>query len=113
MITILIGIGTVVAMVPGLPVITLLIGVQVVNGALLPVTLFFVWRLASSRELMGVHANGHAFNVLAGLTVLATSFSLLAGLRPAKKIMSSCQRRSAACNAAFSVSYPPPAVADE
>jgi Mn2+/Fe2+ NRAMP family transporter len=72
-ITTLIAIGTLVAIVPGVPVITLLVGVQVVNGVLLPITLFFVWRLASNRELMGEHANGRTFNVLAGATVLATS----------------------------------------
>src|SRR5579884_1648517 len=72
-ITTLIVVGSLVAIVPGLPVIRLLVAVQVVNGVLLPVTLFFVWRLASNRELMGSHANGRAFNVLAGATVLATS----------------------------------------
>jgi Mn2+/Fe2+ NRAMP family transporter len=72
-ITTLIAIGTLVAIIPGVPVIGLLVGVQVVNGVLLPITLFFVWRLASSQEVMGEHANGHAFNVLAGATVLATS----------------------------------------
>ena len=71
--TTLIAVGTAVAVVPGVPVITLLVGVQVVNGVLLPVTLFFVWRLASSPELMGDHANGRGFNVLAGATVIATS----------------------------------------
>jgi Mn2+/Fe2+ NRAMP family transporter len=72
-ITALIGIGTLVAIIPGLPVIKLLVAVQVVNGTLLPVTLFFVWRLASNRELMGSHANGRLFNLLAGATVVATS----------------------------------------
>ncbi len=72
-ITTLIAIGTIVAIIPGIPVIKLLVAVQVVNGVLLPVTLFFVWRLASNRELMGEHANGPIFNVLAGLTVVATS----------------------------------------
>ena len=72
-ITTLIAIGAVVAIVPGIPVIALLVGVQVVNGFLLPVTLFFVWRLASSRELMGSYANGRTFNALAGATVVATS----------------------------------------
>jgi Mn2+/Fe2+ NRAMP family transporter len=72
-ITVLIAIGTLVAIIPGIPVIKLLIGVQVINGALLPITLFFVWRLASNRELMGEYANGPIFNVLAGATVLATS----------------------------------------
>lgn len=72
-ITALIAIGALVAIVPGVPVIGLLVGVQVVNGVLLPITLFFVWRLASSRELMGEYANGRAFNLLAGATVIATS----------------------------------------
>ncbi len=72
-ITTLIAIGTVVAITPHVPVIKLLVGVQVVNGVLLPVTLFFVWRLASNRELMGEYANGRTFNVLAGATVIATS----------------------------------------
>jgi Mn2+/Fe2+ NRAMP family transporter len=72
-ITTLIAIGTLVAIVPGVPVIKLLVGVQVVNGVLLPITLFFVWRLASNRELMGDYANGRTFNVLAGATVVATS----------------------------------------
>ncbi|MHB8469686.1 MAG: Nramp family divalent metal transporter [Gaiellaceae bacterium] len=72
-ITALIAIGAAVAMVPGVPVIRLLVLVQVVNGVLLPVTLFFVWRLASNAELMGEHRNGRTFNVLAGATVLSTS----------------------------------------
>ena len=72
-VTVLIVIGTIVALLPGVHVIGLLVGVQVVNGVLLPITLFFVWRLASSRELMGRHANGRLFNALAGATVLATS----------------------------------------
>jgi NRAMP (natural resistance-associated macrophage protein)-like metal ion transporter len=72
-ITVLIAIGTVVAIVPGIPVIKLLVAVQVVNGFLLPVTLIFVWRLASNRELMGDYANGRTFNILAALTVLGTS----------------------------------------
>jgi Mn2+/Fe2+ NRAMP family transporter len=72
-ITVLILIGTVVALIPGIPVIALLVFVQVVNGALLPITLFFIWKLASNKELMGSYANTRTFNVLAGGTVLATS----------------------------------------
>src|SRR5579863_3716321 len=58
--TALVVIGAAVAMIPGVPVIKLLVFVQVVNGALLPITLFFVWRLARSEELMGEHKNGRA-----------------------------------------------------
>ncbi|HEY3766412.1 MAG TPA: Nramp family divalent metal transporter [Gaiellales bacterium] len=72
-ITTLIAIGTIVAVIPGIPVISLLVGVQVVNGTLLPVLLIFIWRLASDRDVMGDYRNGRVFNVLAGLTVVATS----------------------------------------
>ncbi len=72
-ITTLIAIGTIVAVIPGIPVISLLVGVQVVNGTLLPVLLIFIWRLASDRDLMGDYRNGRVFNVVAGLTVVATS----------------------------------------
>ncbi len=71
--TVLIAIGMLVAITPGIPVIALLVGVQVINGALLPVTLFFVWRLASSAELMGEHRNGRGFGLVAAATVLWTS----------------------------------------
>jgi Mn2+/Fe2+ NRAMP family transporter len=72
-ITVLIGIGTIVALIPGVPVIKLLVGVQVVNGVLLPITLCFVWRLAANRKLMGNYTNGRTFNILAGATVITTS----------------------------------------
>jgi Mn2+/Fe2+ NRAMP family transporter len=72
-ITALIGIGTLVAIIPGVPVIKLLVAVQVVNGVLLPITLFFVWRLSSKAELMGEYRNGRVFGALAALTVLVTS----------------------------------------
>lgn len=72
-ITAMIAIATVVAVIPGVPVIQLLIGVQVINGLLLPITLFFIWSLARNRELMGRHRNRGAFDILTGVTVAATS----------------------------------------
>jgi Mn2+/Fe2+ NRAMP family transporter len=78
-ITALIAIGAAVALIPNVPVIKLLVLVQVVNGALLPVTLFFVWRLSRNAELMGRYRNGRIFDLLAAATVVATS-SLSLGL---------------------------------
>jgi NRAMP (natural resistance-associated macrophage protein)-like metal ion transporter len=72
-ITVMILIATVVAVIPGIPVINLLVGVQVINGVLLPINLFFIWRLARNRELMGEHLNRGAFDGLAAITVFATS----------------------------------------
>jgi Mn2+/Fe2+ NRAMP family transporter len=70
--TALVLVGSIVALIPHVPVIELLVLVQVVNGALLPITLFFVWRLARNRELMGEHRNGRVFDAVAAATVLAT-----------------------------------------
>jgi Mn2+/Fe2+ NRAMP family transporter len=72
-ITGMILIATVIAVIPGIPVINLLVGVQVINGLLLPINLFFIWRLARNPELMGEHRNHGAFDGLAAITVFATS----------------------------------------
>jgi Mn2+/Fe2+ NRAMP family transporter len=73
LISAMIIISAVVAMVPGVPVISLLVGVQVVNGLLLPINLFFIWRLARSEELMGEHRNRGPVDWTTALTVLITS----------------------------------------
>ncbi|HVV88892.1 MAG TPA: Nramp family divalent metal transporter [Solirubrobacterales bacterium] len=73
LITAMIVVSGVVAMVPGVPVISLLIGVQVVNGLLLPVNLFFVWRLARDEELMGQHRNRGPVDWVTAATVAITS----------------------------------------
>ncbi len=72
-ITAMIVISTFVAMIPGVPVISLLIGVQVVNGVLLPINLFFIWRLSHSAQIMGEHRSRGLLNGVAGVTVLVTS----------------------------------------
>ncbi len=73
LITAMIVISTLVAMVPGVPVISLLVGVQVVNGLLLPINLFFVWRLARNEELMGEYRNKGAVDWVTAATVGITS----------------------------------------
>jgi Mn2+/Fe2+ NRAMP family transporter len=69
----MIAVATVVAVIPGIPVINLLVGVQVVNGLLLPINLFFIWRLSRSRKLMGEHRSKGALDGLAAVTVAITS----------------------------------------
>jgi Mn2+/Fe2+ NRAMP family transporter len=73
LITAMIVISTLVAMIPGIPVISLLVGVQVINGLLLPINLFFVWRLARNEELMGEHRNKGAVDWVTAATVGITS----------------------------------------
>ena len=72
-ITAMIMISAFVAIIPGVPVISLLVGVQVVNGLLLPINLFFIWRLARSRRVMGEHRNHGFLDGAAGVTVAVTS----------------------------------------
>jgi NRAMP (natural resistance-associated macrophage protein)-like metal ion transporter len=72
-ITAMIAIATIVAIVPGVPVISLLVGVQVVNGVLLPINLFFIWRLSRSRSLMGERRSRGLLDGAAAVTVAVTS----------------------------------------
>lgn len=69
----LILVGAVVAMIPGIPPITLLLVAQCVNGILLPVLLLAIVKLANNREIMGEYRNSLAFNVLAYLTTFTVS----------------------------------------
>lgn len=52
------------ALIPGLPVMDLLIGTQVFNGVLLPVLLVFIMKLVNDSQLMGSLRNGRVSNVL-------------------------------------------------
>jgi NRAMP (natural resistance-associated macrophage protein)-like metal ion transporter len=71
--TALVVIGAVVALIPNVPLIQLLIGVQVLNGILLPFVLLFILILASNRRLTGDLRNGRLSLVLGwGTFVLVT-----------------------------------------
>jgi NRAMP (natural resistance-associated macrophage protein)-like metal ion transporter len=78
LITVMIAVSTIVAVIPGIPVISFLVAVQVVNGVLLPINLFFIWRLSRNPELMGEHRNRGAMDALTAVTVVVTSTLSLA-----------------------------------
>jgi Mn2+/Fe2+ NRAMP family transporter len=69
----LIGIGALIALIPGLPLISVLVGVYVLNGLLLPVELFAILRLINEPELMGEHVNGPIYNALAWTIAIVVS----------------------------------------
>lgn len=73
LITAMIAIATIVAIVPGVPVISLLVGVQVVNGLLLPINLFFIWRLSRSARVMGERRSRGPLAAITAVTVVLTS----------------------------------------
>jgi len=76
--TFLVAVGAAIAVIPGLPLIRVLLVTQVINGLLLPIILFAILKLVNDRELMGAHVNGLLYNIGAWLTaVVVTSLSLL------------------------------------
>ena len=74
----LIVLGAAVALLPGLPLIQVLVGVYVLNGLLLPVELFAILRLINDREIMGQHVNGRLYNLFAwGIAVVVSMLSVV------------------------------------
>jgi Mn2+/Fe2+ NRAMP family transporter len=68
--TLLIVFGAGVLLVPGLPLVSVLVLSQVVNGILLPFVLIFMLLLTNDKELMGDYTNSRRFNVVAWITVV-------------------------------------------
>ncbi|MGH2448864.1 MAG: Nramp family divalent metal transporter [Chloroflexota bacterium] len=66
-------VGVLVALIPGLPVVQLLIVTQVINGLLMPVVLFTILKLVNDRRLMAGMANGPIYNVIAWITAIVVS----------------------------------------
>jgi len=76
--TFLVAVGAAIAVIPGLPLIRVLLVTQVINGLLLPIILFAILKLVNDRELMGAYVNGVLYNIGAWLTAVAvTLLSLL------------------------------------
>jgi Mn2+/Fe2+ NRAMP family transporter len=76
--TALILIGSVVALIPGIPQFTLLLLTQCVNGVLLPVLLIAIVKLANNPEIMGKYRNRLIHNIFAvGTTVIVSTLSLV------------------------------------
>ncbi len=74
--TLLLGLGAAGALLPGLPVMPLLVGVQVLNGALLPVILVFVMLLSSDALLMGDLQNSRLQKVIGWTTLICVTASV-------------------------------------
>jgi NRAMP (natural resistance-associated macrophage protein)-like metal ion transporter len=65
----LIVLGAALILIPGAPLIGIMIVSQVINGILLPFVLIFILLLVNSRELMGEHVNGRLYNGLSWISV--------------------------------------------
>ena len=76
--TFLIAVGAAIAVIPGLPLIRVLLVTQVINGLLLPVILFAVLKLVNDREIMGAYINSRLYNLGAWLTsIIVTGLSVI------------------------------------
>lgn len=69
--------GAAVALVP-VNLITLLIGTQVLQGIVTPITLVFILVLANRRSVLGDHANGPVFKVVATISVAVVAVMAVA-----------------------------------
>ncbi|HMJ79505.1 MAG TPA: Nramp family divalent metal transporter [Candidatus Dormibacteraeota bacterium] len=63
--TLLLVVGAVVVLIPGLDLISVIVASQYVQGLLLPIVLVFMLLLVNNRSLLGHHVNGRALNVVA------------------------------------------------
>lgn len=73
----LVVVGALLALVPGLPLFQVLVGVYVLNGLLLPIELFAILALINNRELMGDYVNRPLFNTIAyGVAIVVSLLSV-------------------------------------
>jgi NRAMP (natural resistance-associated macrophage protein)-like metal ion transporter len=66
----LIVVGAGVVLIPGFPLLTVMVGSQVLNGILLPFVLIFMLSLINRTDLMGNYKNSKTFNIIAWATVI-------------------------------------------
>jgi Mn2+/Fe2+ NRAMP family transporter len=68
--TILIVLGAALILIPGFPLVRVIVFSQVLNGILLPIVLIFMLRLVNKHELMGKYTNSRFFNMVAWTTTV-------------------------------------------
>ncbi len=76
--TTLVAAGAAASLIPGLPVISLLVWVQALNGVLLPIILLFILLLVNDRTLVGELANSRLTNVLGWGTLVVVTIAVVA-----------------------------------
>ena len=65
-ITFLMFVPAAIAVIPGLPLVSVILVAQMLNGVLLPVILLFTLRIVNNPRVMGEHVNGPVRNAIAG-----------------------------------------------
>jgi len=84
--TMTIVLASFVIMIPGAPLVLLMVLSAVVNGLLLPFVLIYALLLVNNRKLMGEYTNSRTYNYISWATVVTiivlTSFLVVSTLRP-------------------------------
>ncbi len=62
--------GALIVIVPGMPLVTLMVSSQFIDGVQLPIILVFIVLLVSSRSLMGRHASGRLLQIIQWATAV-------------------------------------------
>jgi len=73
----LIILGVLITLIPGLPIIQVLIVLQDLNAAMLPILLVFIILLVNNRRLMGRHINKLGFNIISWAVVVVITILIL------------------------------------
>lgn len=75
--TALIGLGALIILIPGFPLVRVAVLSQVLNGVLLPFVLVFMLLLVNKSDLMGEFKNKRVYNVVAwGLTIILIALTV-------------------------------------
>jgi NRAMP (natural resistance-associated macrophage protein)-like metal ion transporter len=72
--TSIIIIASFLVLIPGAPLVTLMVLSSVVNGLILPFVLFYALKLANNKKIMGDYTNSRIFNIIAWTTVCVIVF---------------------------------------
>lgn len=73
----LIILGVLITLIPGLPFIKVLIVLQDLNAAMLPILLVFIILLVNNRRLMGRYVNKLGFNIISWITVVVITILIV------------------------------------
>jgi Mn2+/Fe2+ NRAMP family transporter len=66
----IVAVGAIPILIPGMPLIKVMLISQICNGVLLPFVLLMMLRMVNDKGLMGEHTNGLVLNVISYLTVI-------------------------------------------
>jgi Mn2+/Fe2+ NRAMP family transporter len=77
---VIIAVGAIPILIPGMPLLKVMLISQICNGILLPFVLLMMLRMVNDKNLMGEHTNGLVLNIVSYLTVVLVILMTLASI---------------------------------